>query len=493
MTQSCYPKGVGNLFNSSTSQKQADKKRPDETFGITVSKDENFSQWYQEVVLKAEMVEYYQEISGFFILRPLSMFIWNQIKQWFQERLDEMDVEEASFRTFLSAKSIEKEKDHVEGFTPELAWTPIAVRPTSEAIMYPYYSKWLRSHRDLPLRLNQWNSVIRWEAKQTTPFLRTREFLWQEGHTAHLTEEDAGREILAVPVVRGRKTEHEKFAGAYYTMTVEGYIPANGRGIQGSASHCLRQNFRKMFDISVEDPTGNGHIHVWQNSWAFSSRVLGVMTVIVPVGVKKSTSSEEKQVFIDQIEGIAKKLKLAGVRVWVDDRDGYTPAWKFNDWELKGVPLRIEFGPRDAAGSVISYCRRDNSEKGTIPIDNISAEIPELLEAIQKSMYDRAEASYRQHRIQIWKWEDVLPALNEKNVLLIPFCLEKYCEERIKELTTRQDDTSHIPEERRPPTMGMKSLCIPFEQPGGLGHSTKCLNPKCGKMALKWTMFGRSY
>ncbi|CAG9944993.1 unnamed protein product [Clonostachys rosea f. rosea IK726] len=519
------------------SQKQADKKRPDESFGITVSKNENFPQWYQEVVLKAEMVEYYQEISGFFILRPLSMFIWNQIKQWFQERLDEMDVEEASFPTFLSAKSIEKEKDHVEGFAPELAWvtkagskeleTPIAVRPTSEAIMYPYYSKWLRSHRDLPLRLNQWNSVIRWEAKQTTPFLRTREFLWQEGHTAHLTEEDAGKEVreilelyaqiyeqlLAVPVVRGRKTEHEKFAGAYYTTTVEGYIPANGRGIQGATSHCLGQNFSKMFDISVENPTGNGHMHVWQNSWAFSSRVLGVMvmihgddkglvlpprvvqiqTVIVPVGIKKSTSPEERQIFIGQIEGIAKKLKLAGVRAWVDDRDGYTPAWKFNAWELKGVPLRIEFGPRDAAGSVISYCRRDNSEKGTIPIDNISTEIPELLDAIQKSMYDRADASYRQHRIQIWKWEDVLPALDEKNVLLIPFCLEKHCEERIKELTTRQDDTSHIPEERRPPTMGMKSLCIPFEQPGGLGHSTKCLNPECEKMALKWTMFGRSY
>ncbi|VUC21213.1 unnamed protein product [Clonostachys rosea] len=518
-------------------QKQEDKKKPDEIIGITVSKNDNFSQWYQEVVLKAEMVEYYQEISGFFILRPLSMFIWNQIKHWFQERLDEMDVEEASFPTFLSAKSIEKEKDHVEGFAPELAWvtkagskeleTPIAVRPTSEAIMYPYYSKWLRSYRDLPLRLNQWNSVIRWEAKQTTPFLRTREFLWQEGHTAHLTEEDAGKEvleilelyaqiyeqILAVPVVRGRKTENEKFAGAYYTTTVEGYIPSNGRGIQGATSHCLGQNFSKMFDISVEDPTGNGHIHVWQNSWAFSSRVLGVMvmihgddkglvlpprvaqiqTVIVPVGVKKSTSPKEKQMFMAKIEDIAKKLKLAGVRVWVDDRDGYTPAWKFNAWELKGVPLRIEFGPRDAVGGVISYCRRDDGKKGTIPIEDISAEIPKLLDAIQKSMYSRADASYRQHRIQVNKWDDVLPALDGKNVLLIPFCLETRCEGRIKELTTRQEDMSHIPDERRPPTMGMKSLCIPFEQPSDLGHSTRCLNPECGNRALKWTMFGRSY
>lgn len=218
------------------------------------------------------------------------MYIWNEIRAWFQERIAAMGVEETSFPMFLSSKSLEKEKEHVEGFAPELAWVtkagdkdleiPVAVRPTSEAVMYPYYAKWIRSHRDLPLRLNQWNSVVRWEAKQTTPFLRAREFLWQEGHTAHLTEQLAETEVLqildlyagvyeqllAVPVVKGRKTEAEKFAGGYWTSTCEGYIPTNGRGIQGATSHALGQNFSKMFEITVEDHDKN-KVHVWQNSW----------------------------------------------------------------------------------------------------------------------------------------------------------------------------------------------------------------------------------
>merc|ERR1711977_428189 len=283
----------------------------------------------------------------------------------------------------------EKEKDHVEGFAPELAWVtkagdkdlevPVAVRPTSEAVMYPYYSKWIRSHRDLPLRLNQWNSVVRWEAKQTTPFLRAREFLWQEGHTAHLTEELAGEEVLqilelyagvyeellAVPVVRGRKTEKEKFAGGYYTTTVEGYIPSNGRGIQGATSHCLGQNFSKMFDITVEDPAPKvgdkaKHLHVWQNSWGLSTRVIGVMVmihgddrglvlpprvvenqvVIVPVGVTAKTTDEERTTLYKEIEGLVEVLRAADVRVISDLREGYSPGYKFNDWELQGVPLR---------------------------------------------------------------------------------------------------------------------------------------------------------
>lgn len=245
--------------------------------------------------------------------------------------------------------------------------------------MYPYYSKWIRSHRDLPFRLNQWNSVVRWEAKQTTPFLRAREFMWQEGHTAHLTEELAGKEVLeilefyagvyeellAVPVVRGRKTENEKFAGGYYTTTVEGYIPSNGRGIQGATSHCLGQNFSKMFDITVEDPIEKGkHIHVWQNSWGLSTRVIGVMVmihgddkglvlppriaklqaIIIPLGITAKTTAEVKQQHTEKLAELKSSLKAAGVRVDTDTREGYTPPWKFNDWELKGVPLRIEFG-----------------------------------------------------------------------------------------------------------------------------------------------------
>ncbi|KAK3307373.1 uncharacterized protein B0T15DRAFT_175018 [Chaetomium strumarium] len=515
-------------------------KKTDDIIGITVSKSENFSQWYQEVVLKAELIEYYTEISGFFIMRPATMHIWNTIRKWFQERIEAMGVEETNFPMFLSQKSLEKEKDHVEGFAPELAWVtkagdkdlevPVAVRPTSEAVMYPYYSKWIRSHRDLPFRLNQWNSVVRWEAKQTTPFLRAREFMWQEGHTAHLTEQLAGEEVLqilelyagiyeqllAVPVVRGRKTEAEKFAGGYYTTTVEGYIPSNGRGIQGATSHCLGQNFSKMFDITVEDPNEKGkHIHVWQNSWGLSTRVIGVMvmihgddkglvlppriakiqSILIPVGLTAKMTAEDKEKHLKHLDEIFDTLKKAGVRVDVDLRDGYTPAWKFNDWELKGVPLRLEFGPKDAAKEVVSYARRDTGEKGTIPIAELTTKVPELLETIQQDMYNKADAAYRAHRLKITNWDEVVPALDAKNVVIIPHCLVPACEDKIKELTTgRSDESPDTPEGQKAPSMGMKSLCIPFEQPEGLVKGeTKCLNPECTRLAEQWCMFGRSY
>jgi prolyl-tRNA synthetase len=250
--------------------------------------------------------------------------------------------------------------------------------------MYPYYAKWIRSHRDLPLRLNQWNSVVRWEFKNPQPFLRTREFHWQEGHTAHLTEQGAGEEVLeildyyagvyeellAVPVIKGKKTEKEKFAGGFYTTTVEGYIPETGRGIQGATSHCLGQNFSKMFGITVEDPSAKGDekkdpLFVWQNSWGLSTRVIGVMvmihgdnrglvlpprvvevqTIIVPVGVTAKMSEDDRAALYKEIEAIVEVLKAAGVRAQWDDREGYSPGYKFNDWEMKGVPLRLEFGP----------------------------------------------------------------------------------------------------------------------------------------------------
>ena len=397
--------------------------------------------------------------------------------------------------------------------------------------MYPYYAKWIRSHRDLPLRLNQWNSVVRWEAKQTTPFLRTREFLWQEGHTAHMTEELAGEEalhilelyagvyeeLLAVPVVRGRKTENEKFAGGYYTTTVEGYIPSNGRGIQGATSHCLGQNFSKMFQITVEDPQNKGtHMHVWQNSWGLSTRVIGVMvmvhgddkglvlpprvanvqTVLIPVGINKNTTPEARKKHEDDMDAMRATLKKVKVRTEIDWRDGYTPAWKFNDWELKGVPLRLEFGPKDAAEEVVSFARRDTGEKGKIPLADLATKVHELLETIQQDMYKKAEKSFAEHRRKCTNWDEVLPLLDDKNVVLIPFCLDGKCEDRIKELTTRAEDTRDVSEAQKLPSMGMKSLCIPFEQPEGdelVPGVTACLNPECKNKAQKWVMFGRSY
>lgn len=378
------------------------------------------------------------------------------------------------------------------------------------------------------------NSVVRWEAKQTTPFLRAREFLWQEGHTAHLTEALAGEEVLqilelyagvyeqllAVPVVRGTKTEKEKFAGGYYTTTVEGYIPTNGRGIQGATSHCLGQNFSKMFDITVEDPAPKSdekakHVHVWQNSWGLSTRVIGVMVMIhgddkglvlppriardqvilVPVGINKSTTPEDKERHYDQLQEMKTTLKKAGVRADYDIRDGYTPAWKFNDHELKGVPLRLEYGPKDAAKSVVSFARRDTGEKGTIAIADLATEVSKLLETIQADMYNKAEASFRSHRIIVNKWDEVVPALDAKNVVLIPHCLAEKCEDKIKDLTAGREDTADEgPANQKAPSMGMKSLCIPFEQPEGIVKGeTKCLNPECTALAEKWCMFGRSY
>jgi len=322
-------------------------------------------------------------------------------------------------------------------------------------------------------------------------------------------------QLLAVPVVRGKKTEKEKFAGGYYTTTVEGYIPSNGRGIQGATSHCLGQNFSKMFDISVEDPDNAGEkINVWQNSWGLSTRVIGVMVmihgddkglvlpprvapkqvIIVPVGITKSTTPEQKKAQLDQLQELKDTLKKAGVRSDYDIREGYTPAWKFNDWELKGVPLRLEYGPRDAEKKQVSFARRDTGEKGTIAIADIATEIPALLEKIQAALYDKADRAFRSHRVEVTEWEKVVPALDLKNVVLIPHCLEEKCEDKIKLITKGKPDETEGPQNMKEPSMGMKSLCIPFEQPAGIEKGvTKCLNPECGALAKEWCMFGRSY
>ena len=398
--------------------------------------------------------------------------------------------------------------------------------------MYPYYAKKIRSHRDLPLKLNQWNNVVRWEFKHAMPFLRSREFLWQEGHTAHLTEESAATEVrqileyyaavyeelLAVPVVKGMKTDNEKFAGAYYTTTIEGFIPATGRGIQAGTSHCLGQHFSKMFNITVEDPSAKEgenkpKLNVWQNSWGFTTRTIGVMVlvhsddkglvvpprvseiqvIIVPVGITAKTSPEDKEKLLKETEGLQSVLVAAGVRAEVDNRDGYSPGWKFNDWELKGVPLRIEFGPKDSEKHQVTTSRRDQNGKDTMAITELQNGIPALLEKMQSDLYDKANAEYTAHRVNISSWDDFVPALDAKNVCLIPHCLGGPCEDEIKELSKRKNDDD-TPEDARAPSMGAKSLCIPFDQPeGGVKEGTKCTNPNCKNMAQKWVMFGRSY
>ncbi|KAJ5398016.1 proline--tRNA ligase [Penicillium cosmopolitanum] len=528
--------------------KKAAKKKDSgkELIGIDVEKESDFPEWYHQVLTKGDMLDYY-DVSGCFILKPASYFVWEEIQNWFNVKIKSIGVKNASFPLFVSEDVLQREKDHIEGFAAEVAWRKlslekkIAIRPTSETVMYPYYSKWIRSHRNLPLRLNQWNSVVRWEFKNPTPFLRTREFLWQEGHTAHLGEDAARAEVLqildwysdiyehllAVPVVKGQKTDKERFAGGLYTTTVEGYIPATGRGIQGGTSHGLGQNFSKMFDIKVEDPSNKPGeekkppLYVWQNSWGLSTRTIGVMVmihsdnkglvlpprvaetqvVIVPVGLTAKTTAEEREKLNAEIEGLAAILQAAGVRVENDQRDGYSPGFKFADWELKGVPLRLEFGPGESAGHFVSTARRDipgKEGKGSIPIPELGTAVPALLETIHQDMYNRANEQFTTHRKVIEKFEEIVPALNDKNLVVVPFCLAEDCEDQIKKETAKKQEEISLsgPEDVKAPSMGAKSLCIPFDQ--GIGGAeitaeTKCINPKCTRSAQKWCMFGRSY
>ncbi|KIM85742.1 hypothetical protein PILCRDRAFT_65955 [Piloderma croceum F 1598] len=505
---------------------------------VGVKKEVDFAAWYTNVLIKADMLDYYS-VSGCYILKPWSYSIWEEIQDWFNKKIKEMDVQNSYFPMFVSAKVLEREKDHIEGFSPEVAWVtkagnsdleePIAIRPTSETAMYPYYAKWIKSHRDLPLKLNQWNNVVRWEFKNPQPFLRTREFLWQEGHTAHLTKNEADievreilelyrrvyEELLAVPVIPGIKSEKEKFAGGLYTTTVEGFIPTSGRGIQGGTSHCLGQNFSRpeMFNIVVEDPndpTGQGKTYVWQNSWGLSTRTIGVMVmvhgdnqglvlpprvasiqvIVVPCGITAKTTDEDRATINNACNELAKTLKQASIRAKADVRDGYTPGWKFNEWEQKGVPLRLEIGPLDLAKKQTLTVRRDTGAKAPESLTDIVASVSKLLETIQNDMFTRARDAYHSRLIEVTRWEDVVPNLDNKCVVVIPWCEVEECEDDIKERSGRASE----PQDERAPSAGAKSLAIPFDQsrwtpiePG----KTKC--PACGRDAKRWTMFGRSY
>ncbi|KAK4938111.1 hypothetical protein LTR66_015127 [Elasticomyces elasticus] len=517
--------------------------------GIDVAKEDDFSEWYQQVILKGGMIEF-SDVPGCYIFLEETMNIWENIRTFFTTRIAAMGVKSCYFPMFITEDALNREKEHLEGFAAEVAWVdrggktklqkPLAIRPTSETAMYDYYSKRIRSHRDLPLKLNQWNNVVRWEFKHPQPFLRSREFLWQEGHTAHLRKAQAEEEVmqildhyaaiyedlLAVPMVKGRKTKNEQFAGADYTTTVEGFIPATGRGIQGGTSHCLGQNFAKMFNIVVEDPDAerkegqqSEKVHVWQNSWGFTTRSIGVMVmihsdnkglvlpprisetqvIIVPVGITAKTTPEaEKQLYkeIDALVEVLKDAQVWGERVRVQVDDGKeSPGYKFNKWELKGCPLRLEFGPKDSEKHQVTYSRRDKpGEKGTIQISELEAQIPEILQTVQKELLAKASEEYASHRKTITSWSEFVPALNAKNVCIIPHCLEGDCEDQIKELSKGNVEGQEVDE--KAPSMGAKSLCIPFEQDVYKGLTvgeTKCLNPQCEKKAEKWVMFGRSY
>jgi prolyl-tRNA synthetase len=475
--------------------------------GITVKKSEDFSEWYTQVLKKAELIEY-SPVSGCMVIRPYSYAIWETAQAFIDRQIKKLGVKNAYFPLFIPESLLKKEQEHVEGFTPEVAWVThageselperLAIRPTSETIMYDSYSKWIRSHKDLPLKINQWCNVVRWEFKHPTPFLRTREFLWQEGHTVFATAKEAEAEVLdildiyartyeeiyAVPVLKGRKTESEKFAGAVYTTSVETFLP-NSKAIQGATSHFLGQNFSKAFNISFLDEKGEKE-YGYQNSWGFTTRSIGVMlamhgddrglvlppnvapTQVIIVPIVFSNKPELTQKVLD----LANKIKndLSDLRVELDTRDGYSPGYKFNYWELRGVPLRIEIGPKDVDNNQVVIVRRDSGVKASVPVSECEHKAKELLHHMQDELLEKARKFMHDHVVKAHSLEEVSKAIEDGFMAFSPWCEGQECEAKVKEET------------------GAKTLNVPFEQPHSIGD---CFN--CGNKAKVWVYFGRSY
>ncbi|KAM6082796.1 bifunctional glutamate/proline--tRNA ligase isoform 4-T4 [Chlamydotis macqueenii] len=516
------------LPSNGSGEGQGPKKQT--RLGLEAKKEENLADWFSQVITKSEMIEYY-DVSGCYVLRPWAYAIWEAITNFFDGEIKKLGVENCYFPMFVSQAALEKEKTHIADFAPEVAWVtrsgktdlaePIAVRPTSETVMYPAYAKWVQSHRDLPIKLNQWCNVVRWEFKHPQPFLRTREFLWQEGHTAFATYEEAAEEVmqildlyaqvyedlLAIPVVKGRKTEKEKFAGGDYTTTVEAFISASGRAIQGATSHHLGQNFSKMFEIVFEDPKKPGEKQfAYQNSWGITTRTIGVMTmihgdnmglvlpprvacvqvVIIPCGITNSLSEEDKEALLKKCNEYRNRLLSVNIRVRADLRDNYSPGWKFNHWELKGVPVRVEVGPRDMKSQQFVAVRRDTGQKLTFSEHEAEDRLKQILEEIHANLYNRASEDLKSHMVVANTMEDFQKELDSGKIVQIPFCGEIECEDWIKKTTARDQDL-----EPGAPSMGAKSLCIPFQPLRELQCGARCV---CGKNPAKfYTLFGRSY
>ena len=441
--------------------------------GVTVKKCQDFSEWYVQVVLKAELADY-APVKGCMIIRPDAYAVWEKIQEVVNQKIKATNHRNAYFPMFIPESFLKKEAAHFEGFTPEVAWITqggdspleekLAVRPTSETIMYEMYSKWIRSWRDLPLKINQWCNIVRWETKATKLFLRTREFLWQEGHTAHATAEDAEAEVmwalkmykdvventLAIPVIIGTKSESEKFAGALYTTALESIMP-DGKALQMGTSHNLGQHFAKVFNVKYIGEDKADH-YVWQTSWGITTRLIGAMimvhgddkglvmppkvapiqVVIVPIPFK----GQEAEVIAAKTKEIAETLKNHGVSVILDDRQEYTPGWKFNQWELKGVPIRIELGPRDLKNGQVVMVRRDNCQKSFVKEAEIMTSVERLLEEIQDSMLAKAKAILADKTTTAQSYEEFKQVLEAKGGFIkAAWCGSPECEAKVKDET----------------------------------------------------------
>jgi len=438
--------------------------------GITTKKSEDFSEWYTQVVLKACLVDY-APVKGFIILRPYGYSIWESIRETADKKFKETGHQNAFLPVLIPEGLLGKESDHFEGFKPEVFWVThsgndelserLALRPTSETLAYDIFSKWIRSYRDLPLKLNFWNTALRAEIKATKPLIRTSEFLWQEGHTVHATEDEAKEEVmtileiyknivenyLAIPVIIGYKSEKEKFVGAVYTTTLEALM-ADGKALQMGTSHNLGQNFSKPFNIKYLGMDDKEH-HAWQTSWGISWRLIGalimvhgddkglvlppkiapIQVVIVPI----LYGEKEKQAILEKAKQI--KYSLPEYRIHVDDRLEFTPGYKFNDWEMKGVPLRLEIGPKDLEKKSVMFVRRDTGEKTSANDNDVTNKVKNILQQIQDNMYKKAKELLDKNFHDVNDYDKFKKMINDGGFVKTSWCGNIECEEKIKEET----------------------------------------------------------
>jgi len=440
--------------------------------GITVSKNEDFSEWYTQIIIKAELADY-APVKGLIVLRPDGYSIWESIKESLDKKLKETGHRNGFLPILIPESLLGKEKEHFEGFNPEVFWVThsgeselgdrLALRPTSETLAYSLYSKWIKSWRDLPLKINFWNTALRAEIKGTKPFIRTSEFLWQEGHTVHATKDEAEKEVMeilkiykktieeeiAVPVVTGKKSEKDKFVGAVYTVTLESLMP-DGKALQMGTSHFLGQNFSKPFDVKYLDEN-NVETFAWQTSWGISWRLIGgmimthsddrglvlppklapIQVVIIPIYYSK----EDRGKIVQEAKKIQDVLTDVEIRTQLDDRDHVTPGFKFHDWELKGIPIRIEIGPKDVAKNQVVMARRYNQTKDSISIDKLSGAIAAELENIQQQMFDAAKKILDERISAVSQYEQFKAELENGKMLSCSWCGKQECEDKIKEET----------------------------------------------------------
>ena len=472
---------------------------------LDVKKEDDFSEWYTQVITKSELISY-SNVSGCYVFKPRSYQIWEKIQNYFNREIKKKGVKNAYFPMLIPERLLQKEEEHVEGFSPEVAWVThsgsselnerLAIRPTSETIMYDSYKDWIRSYNDLPLKINQWCNIVRWEFNNPVPFLRSREFLWQEGHTVFSNKKDAEDEtkdilqlykqvfedLLAVPVFDGEKSENERFAGAEFTLSVETFLPS-GKAIQGATSHHLGQNFSKSFDITFTDENSEEK-YAWQNSWGISTRSIGTMVmmhsdnrglvlppkvaspqvVIVPIIFKDS-----KKEVIDACNKVNDMFD-EDIEILFDNRDSYSAGWKFNEWEMKGVPIRIEIGPRDVKNNKAVLVRRDTGEKIVVKQEEIKVKVKELLEEIHNNLLENARDYIKENTVETDNFDEFKKAIENKKLVKSKWCGSKECEELIKHESG-----------------GAKSLNMSFEDDA----KGKCIH--CDKDAKRYTYFAKSY